>query len=217
MIVRATPRHAAHSKPTPAEDKTLKSSLPQSRARAHTLVFELRRLTERDDLADVQTLLARYEAAVAERAQREYGLVLAELRPGADLLTEIESVLIPPNVLYVAEVHGRTIGTGALKHLADGIGEVKRMYVDPAARGRGVGRSLLSALVDDAIAAGLTRLRLETVPWLVEAHALYESAGFVDRDDYDGREFEGIAAVDHIARFMELPLQHPGGRDAAES
>ncbi|MBE2316150.1 GNAT family N-acetyltransferase [Solirubrobacter sp. CPCC 204708] len=169
----------------------------------------MRRLTRRDDLSAVEALLAAYGAAVAERAQREYGLVLAELAPGADLLTEIEPLLDAPNVLYVAEVDGQASATGALRHLGDGVGEIKRMYVEPAARRRGIGRAVLSALIGDAQRAGLTRLRLETAPWMAEAHGLYASAGFVDHDPYAGREFDGIAAVDGIARFMELRLPQP--------
>jgi ribosomal protein S18 acetylase RimI-like enzyme len=184
-----------------------------SRRTAPTIpVVGLRRLTASDDLTAVQALLADYEAAIAERARRDYGIVLAELAPGADLLMEIESVLLPPNVLYVAEQNGHPCGTGALKHLGNGVGEIKRIYVDPAARGRGVGRALLKALVADATSTGLTTLRLETAPWMVEAHALYRSAGFVDHGDYAGREFDGIAAADGIARFMELRLRQPNGR-----
>lgn len=178
-------------------------------AGAVVTVVELRRLTRRDDLSAVQALLASYAAAVAERARREYGLDLAELAPGADLLTEIESLLDAPNVLYVAELDGEASATGALRHLGEGVGEIKRMYVEPAARRRGVGRAVLSALVADAHRAGLRRLRLETAPWMAEAHALYASAGFVDQDPYAGREFDGIAAVDGIARFMELRLPRP--------
>lgn len=166
----------------------------------------LRRLRAGDDLADVEALLARYQAAVADRALREYGIVLAELAPGVELLTEIESLLAAPNKLYAAELDGWIVGTAALKRLGSRIGEVKRMYVAPGARCCGVGRALLTALVEDAAAAGLELLRLETAPWMVEAHALYESFGFVDREDYDGREFGGITVVQQVGRFMELTL-----------
>lgn len=179
---------------------------PGSQAVGQPVRFELRRLTAGDDLTDVEELIARYEAEVAKRL-RDHGLVLAELAPDAALLTEIDSVLAAPNALYVAIADGSTLATAALKHLGGGVGEVKRMYVDRAARGNGIGRTLLSALVDDAVAAGLELLRLETARWMIEAHGLYESFGFVDREDYDGREFGEIAAVAHLARLMELRLQ----------
>lgn len=89
--------------------------------------FGVRRVTARDDLTEVRALLAGYESAVAEQPRREYGVLLAELSPGADLLTEIESVRVPPNVLYMADCGERAIGTGALKNLGEGVGEIKRM------------------------------------------------------------------------------------------
>ena len=167
--------------------------------------YELRQLDVGDDLTEVHALIVRYEAEVAERL-REHGLVFAELAPDAALLTEIDSMLVAPNALYAAIADGSTVATAAIKHLGDGVGEVKRMYVARGVRGNGIGRALLSAVVDHAVAGGLEVLRLETARWMVEAHALYESFGFVDRDDYGGREFGEIEAVAHLARLMELRL-----------
>ena len=167
--------------------------------------YELRQLDVGDDLTEVHALIVRYEAEVAERL-RDHGLVFAELGPDAGLLTEIDSMLVAPNALFVAIADGTTVATAAIKHLENGVGELKRMYVARRVCGNGIGRALLSAVVDHAVAGGLEVLRLETARWMVEAHALYESFGFVDRDDYAGREFGEIAAVAHLARLMELRL-----------
>jgi GNAT superfamily N-acetyltransferase len=73
---------------------------------------------------------------------------------------------------------GTALGCGALRALGDGVAEVKRMYVVPAARGRGVSRAVLGALEDAARERGWTTLRLETGPRQPEAIGLYVSAGY---------------------------------------
>jgi GNAT superfamily N-acetyltransferase len=73
---------------------------------------------------------------------------------------------------------GTAIGCGALRRIADGVGELKRMYVVPAARGHGVGKALLAALEDEARNRGWATLRLETGPRQPEAIALYTGSGY---------------------------------------
>jgi GNAT superfamily N-acetyltransferase len=105
----------------------------------------------------------------------------AELRERYDGDTEPG---IPPSsadiglVLVAREDDGAAIGCGALRPLEPGVAELKRMYVVPAARGRGVSRRLLAALEAAALDRGWTRLRLETGPRQPEAIGLYESAGY---------------------------------------
>jgi putative acetyltransferase len=73
---------------------------------------------------------------------------------------------------------GEAVGCGALRVLDDETVELKRMYVRPAARGRGVGRALLGALEREAARLGATRVRLETGPLQPDAIGLYEAAGY---------------------------------------
>lgn len=81
-------------------------------------------------------------------------------------------------VLLARDEGGALLGCGALRRIADGVGELKRMYVVPPARGRGVAKVLLAALEDDARSRGWTTLRLETGPRQPEAVALYTGAGY---------------------------------------
>jgi len=81
-------------------------------------------------------------------------------------------------VLVARDVDGAAVGCGALRELPDGVGEVKRMYVVPAARGRGVARAVLAGLEDLARDRGWTTLRLETGPRQPEAMGLYLSSGY---------------------------------------
>ncbi|GAB3307347.1 GNAT family N-acetyltransferase [Geodermatophilus aquaeductus] len=81
-------------------------------------------------------------------------------------------------VLVARDAAGTALGCGALRTLGDGVAEVKRMYVVPEARGRGVSKLVLAGLEDAARARGWTVLRLETGPRQPEAIALYEGAGY---------------------------------------
>ena len=79
--------------------------------------------------------------------------------------------LRPPGGTYlVGYLADDPVAGGGVRRLAEGLGEVKRMYVRPPARSRGVARALLAALEDVARALGYTRVRLDTGP--KQAHAL---------------------------------------------
>lgn len=78
----------------------------------------------------------------------------------------------------VAYVDGTPLGCGAVRYLAKGTAELKRMYVAPTARGTGIGRLLLTELEHEARALGVGRLVLETGIRQEAALALYRNAGF---------------------------------------
>ena len=80
---------------------------------------------------------------------------------------------------FIAYIAGEPVGCGAVRRSEPGVGEIKRMYVSPTARGQGVGRAILTALEDEARRLGVSRLVLETGPRQPEAIAVYERAGFV--------------------------------------
>ncbi|MCW2533601.1 MAG: Acetyltransferase family protein [Blastococcus sp.] len=81
-------------------------------------------------------------------------------------------------VLVARDEEGTALGCGALRDLGDGVAEVKRMYVVPAARGRGVSKVVLAGLEDFARERGWTTLRLETGTKQPEAIGLYSRAGY---------------------------------------
>jgi putative acetyltransferase len=84
----------------------------------------------------------------------------------------------------LALADGQVAGCCALQALGDGDSELKRMYVRPGHRGQGIGRRLMSAAEELAVASGLTRMRLETGPRQPEAIAVYERAGFTRIPNY---------------------------------
>jgi putative acetyltransferase len=84
-----------------------------------------------------------------------------------------------PEARYMVAVVGRTaVGCGAIQPLDPVTAELKRMYVRPDHRGRGVARRLLSALEAWAVSAGYDRIRLEAGILQPEAIGLYESSGY---------------------------------------
>ena len=87
--------------------------------------------------------------------------------------------LISENVaFFVVRVDGAAAGCGGIKLFGSEFGELKRMYVRPAFRGRGLGRLLVDRLAEHARSQGITLLRLETGIHQREAIALYEKLGF---------------------------------------
>ena len=92
----------------------------------------------------------------------------------------------PHGVLLLARVGGAPAGLAGVRHLDTHVAEVKSMYVDPAHRGRGLGRLLLCEVEEIAAGRGCTHARLDTSDYLEEAIALYRAAGYREVPDYNG-------------------------------
>lgn len=97
-----------------------------------------------------------------------------------------EELVPPAGALLVGYEDGEAVACGAVHVIAPGIAEVKRMFVAPRARGRGMGRELLDALERQAVELGCNVVRLDSIEPLREAMALYRSAGYVQIRDYNG-------------------------------
>lgn len=82
--------------------------------------------------------------------------------------------------------NGQPLGCGAIKLLPEGYGEIKRVYVNADARGKGIGRRILAALEQIAVKAGYTLLRLETGVHQPEALQLFKANGFIRTDRFGG-------------------------------
>jgi putative acetyltransferase len=91
---------------------------------------------------------------------------------------DAEEVVDGRGTFLIASVAGQPVGCGAVRRIEERTAEIKRMYVNPPERSRGVGRALLAALEAEARALGMARLVLETGIRQPEAIALYERAGF---------------------------------------
>jgi GNAT superfamily N-acetyltransferase len=121
----------------------------------------------RPDEGGAPSLIA---AAVAELAERYGG--------GEDPAVDPHDLRPPRGAFVLALLDGEPVGCGGVRLVGPGVGEIKRMYVAPAARGRGLGRALLAGLERAARDLGCTALRLETGLRQPEAIALYEDTGY---------------------------------------
>lgn len=94
-------------------------------------------------------------------------------------LAQLPGAYSPPDgILLLAVDDVTTLGCVALKRIGDGVCEMKRLYVRPQGRRRGVGRALATEVIAEAVRLGYASMRLDTFDWLVEAMRLYESLGF---------------------------------------
>lgn len=105
----------------------------------------------------------------------------------------------PRGALLIAKVDSSVAGCVALRPLDGRRGEMKRLYVRPAYRKSGLGKSLVEAVVDAARHIGYRELRLDTLPSMASAQALYRRLGFVEIPPYNTSHLPGT-------RFYSLDL-----------
>ncbi len=144
-----------------------------------------------EDYREARTLLREYEAA------SEVDLCFQGFEEEVETL---ERMYGPPGGRFFLLLAGdNTAGGVALRDLGGGICEMKRLYLRPGFRGRGLGRRCAEEVVREARAMGYAAMRLDTLPSMQEAIALYRSMGFVEIDPYTENPIQG-------ALFMELAL-----------
>jgi putative acetyltransferase len=107
-------------------------------------------------------------------------LTAAFPEPGATHFSLSDAHVAPGDGAFViAYLDDVAVGCGAVRRLDEATAELKRMYVEPSVRGRGIGRSLLAALEDEARLLGVTTVVLETGTRLARAIKMYEAMGYV--------------------------------------
>ena len=141
---------------------------------------------ERPDQPDVAQLIAALDAHA-----------IALYPPESNHLLDIAALCEPDVTFLVVRAGDEAVGCGALLRDPRGWGEIKRMYLRPDQRGRGIGRRVLAELATIARNLGLPLLRLETGIHNTEALALYRRAGFTEREAF------GDYAPDRLSVFME--------------
>jgi len=143
------------------------------------------------DIAEVHALLLEYQKAL--------GVDLCFQGFDRELATLPGDYAPPAGRLLVARVGGRVAGCVALRALEPGVCEMKRLFARPEFRGRGVGRALAHAVIAAAREAGYARMRLDTMPAMREAIALYRALGFRETEPYRFNPVPG-------ALYLELDL-----------
>ncbi len=140
----------------------------------------------------IEVLRADPAAPEARRLlEASHALMTALFPAEANSYLSIAQLQGPEISFFVAQADGQTLGTGALADKGD-YAELKSLFVDEAARGKGLAAALIDRLETEAQAQGHQIMRLETGTKLEAAHRLYERCGYVRRDvfgDYDGNPF----------------------------
>lgn len=133
-----------------------------------------------DDIAAVKALFQEYAAFL--------GVDLCF----QDFDREMETFPAFYKCLLLGSIGGAVAGAVGLKDRGGGVCEMKRLYVRPEFHGKGLGRRLAVALVDEARRRGYARMVLDTLPRLEAAVALYRSLGFADTQKYYDNPEDGV-------------------------
>ncbi len=146
-----------------------------------------------DDGAEVTALLEEYAASL--------GIDLGFQDFAAEVAHLSDHYAPPRGALSLAELHGTVVGCVGLRAFAaPDIAELKRLYVRPAGRGHALGKRLSQHAIKRATELGYTRLRLDTLPTMRTAQALYAGLGFREIAPYRFNPIPGT-------RYMELALR----------
>jgi putative acetyltransferase len=132
-------------------------------------------------------------------------------------LNQLQHMYAPPaGCLLLARDDGRFIGCIGVRQFSADCCEMKRLYVKDAARGRGLGRTLVLAAIEAATSIGYRRMLLDTLADMLAARRLYAQLGFRDCEPYRHNPIPGTAfmaldlAIDAHARPGAAPPRPPG-------
>ena len=180
----------------------------------------IERLTGVDAASVVEPLLREYVPWVAEQVA-ELGVTFDDTAAVVEqhqalFRAELPNLVGPHRRLLVARRTarrtaagpGEVVGLGALRPVDATTAEIKRMYVRPAGRGRGVGRALLERLLVDARSEGYSVARLETLAFMTAAQGLCRSLGFRDIAMFDDSE-TALSGLEAFTHYLELDLSSP--------
>jgi len=148
--------------------------------------------------------------AIAEKNLRQAKILFEEYAATLDFaldfqnfeeeLADLPGGYAPPEGCLLLALHQEQVaGCVALRKIGRDICEMKRLFVKPSFRHLGIGRSLAQTVIQEAIKKGYSRMRLDTVPSMKEARALYEKLAFKPIAPYCRNPIPG-------AVFLELKL-----------
>ena len=131
---------------------------------------------------DAQWCIEQYFTELGERFETGFD-------PTLGISAHVHELVPPAGLLLVARLREEPVGCGALKFHEDKVGELKRMWVAPRARGLGLGRRLLLALENKSSDAGMTVIHLETNRSLKEAIQLYRDSGYQEVEAFNDEPY----------------------------
>jgi len=145
-----------------------------------------------DEVDAMRRLLRDYERSIGvDLCFQDFEKELEEL-PG-------DYVAVTKGAFLVVDNGDDLVGCVALRAFSAESCEMKRLYVDPSARGSGLGRQLVESVLDRARSFGYEKMLLDTLPSMQTAQALYREIGFVETRPYRQNPVPGVT-------FLELTL-----------
>ncbi len=164
----------------------------------------IRQAVSREDLGHVRELFLEYLHWANKGLNTEYGIDFDVDSMVEEDMAHLEIFSPPDGRLLLAMEGEEAAGLACMRRIRSDIGEIKRMYVRPEFRGRGIGRHLVDRLVQEAREIGYPRMRLDSTRFMVEAHALYRSVGFKEIEEYPESEIPEEYRSHWV--FMEMNL-----------
>lgn len=164
----------------------------KSRVEGKGYSIEFKHVTGQDKIEEVKQLFLEYAQSLK--------IDLAFQNFETELKTLPGKYGPPDGVLLLALIDDKAAGCIALRKISEDICEMKRLYVRDGYRGFGIGRRLVNMIIEEASRLNYHYIRLDTLPTMKEAQALYISLGFYDIGPYVYNPIKG-------ARFMELKLK----------
>jgi len=134
--------------------------------------------------------------------ERHLEFARAQTPPEHSFALDLAGLLDPAITVFSFRAHGSLLGIGAIKRLSQDHAEIKSMHTSEAARGRGIGRAMLTQLLEVARTRGFRRVSLETgtAAAFAPARALYQSAGFIPCGPFAGYQ----PSEDNLFMTLEL-------------
>jgi len=165
--------------------RIVQATMPQDRTAVHDLFFE-------------------YLRWVCARIHKEYQAVFDADSIVQTDMEKIDIFLPPRGFLLLAQEDGAVAGCACVRTIANGVAELKRMYVRPEFRQKGIGKGLVQEAIGEARAQRFRTMKLDSAGFMAEAHTLYRSFGFNDTPPYEGSEIP-VQYHNHWV-FMQLEL-----------
>ncbi len=167
-------------------------------------MLEVYQVDSDQDRRHVRALFLEYLRWANARLNEEFGINFdIEAMVEGDM-QDLEKFCPPHGWLLLADHDEEVAGIACMQRIREDTGEIKRMYVRPEFRRRGIGRSLLEGLLAAAREMGYSRVYLDSVRFMKEAHALYHSLGFREIDPYPESEIPEQFRPNWV--FMEIEL-----------
>jgi GNAT superfamily N-acetyltransferase len=155
-----------------------------------------------EDKSNVRDLFWEYLRWANSKINAEFGVNFDIKSMLEQDMLELDKFSPPNGRLLLAEYENQVAGLACMRKIREDIGEIKRMYVRPAFRGKGIGRALVEGLIDEARAIGYPRIRLDSTRFMKTAHSLYRSVGFREIEPYAESEIPEEFHLHWI--FMEM-------------